>query len=76
MDGSWTTQAFDLAADPEANRDVFDAGNPRHAALRDDLLAYKAMLVRTHGQSDEPAIDDSLSDQLEEELLRDLGYIQ
>jgi hypothetical protein len=75
-DGSWTTQAFDLAADPEAKRDVFDAGDPRHVALRDDLLAYKAMLVRTHGQSGEQAIDDALSDQLEDELLRDLGYIQ
>lgn len=74
--GSWTTQAFDLATDPDANRDVFDAGDPRHVAIRDDLLAYHAMLVRTHGQSRDQAIDPPLSDQQEDELLRSLGYIE
>lgn len=72
--GSWTTQAFDLAADPEASRDVFDARDARHVAIRDDLLAYKAMLVRRH--SGEQAGDHPLSDRQEDELLRSLGYIQ
>ena len=74
--GSWTTQVFDLAADPGAKRDVFDEGDARHVAIRDDLLAYKAMLVRTRGQSGEQAIDRPLSDHQEDELLRSLGYIQ
>jgi len=75
-DGCWTTQAFDLAADPEAKRDVFDADDPRHVALRDDLLAYKAMLVRSHREREEQPLEHGLPDQQEDELLRSMGYIQ
>ena len=32
--GNWTTQAFDLAADPNAEHDVFDASDTRHVAIR------------------------------------------
>jgi hypothetical protein len=52
---------------------MFDAGDPRHVAMRDDLLAYKAMLVRTHA-SDAP--DSAPPTERQQKLLRDLGYIQ
>jgi arylsulfatase A-like enzyme len=72
-DGRWATQAFDLAVDPDANRDVFDPQDPRHAALRDQLLAYKKMLVESHAAR---AVEHALPAQREEELLRSLGYIE
>lgn len=76
MDGSWVTQVFDLATDPEANHNSFDPSNARHAVMRDGLWAYKAMLVQNYNRKGGAAREDSLPSDLEAELLRDLGYIQ
>jgi arylsulfatase A-like enzyme len=72
-DGRWVTQAFDLARDPAAARDVFDRGNELHRDLDEDLEAYKARLVhafpRHHAQ-------DLLTQDEVTERLRAMGYIQ
>jgi len=75
-DGSWATQAFDLAADPDANHDIFDSNPSRHVAIRDQLIAYKSMLIRAYEQSHDRTGKHRLSDEQEQEMLRGLGYIQ
>jgi iduronate 2-sulfatase len=51
-DGSWSAELYDLAADPYAEHDAFDAANPEHAARRAELEAYKARLVAAFRPSD------------------------
>jgi arylsulfatase A-like enzyme len=72
-DGTWVTQAFDLARDPAAAHDVFDPDDPLDRDLEKDVEAYKARLVeafpRHHAQ-------DLLTQDEVAERLRAMGYIQ
>ena len=71
-DGRWRTEAFDLAGDPAAERDVFDPRNPLHRELERELAAYKGNLVARHPghERQEPSEDEA------RERLRALGYIR
>ncbi len=71
LDGErWVHQVFDLAADPELTRDLFDPANPEHARLVAALARYKALLVAGHARArgEELPQDEAL------EELRSLGY--
>ena len=65
-DGTWVTEAFD-AEPTQGARDVFDAARPEHAAMAEELRAYKRRLRAGFGELRAP--DDAL------ERLRELGYV-
>jgi arylsulfatase A-like enzyme len=69
--GEWSFAAFDLASDPTVSRDLFDAGDPEHAALADGLRDYRSRLIENFTP---PKRRGARSD--EEEMLRSLGYVQ
>lgn len=70
--GQWRTEAFDLAADPAAARDVFDPGDDRLRELERELESYKERLVDRYDRLRSPALPDEEA----EERLRSLGYIE
>jgi hypothetical protein len=72
-DGVWATEAFDLQADPGAERDVFDSSQDLHRELEKELEAYKARLVEHH---DRHYAQRSLTEEEIAERLRAMGYIQ
>ncbi len=43
----WGAEAFDLAADPAATRNLFSPEDPRHREMERRLRAYKALLVES-----------------------------
>jgi arylsulfatase A-like enzyme len=62
-DGTFVHEHFDLAADPFAREDLFDARDPEHARLARWLEEYKERLVRAYGGDrgvDEAAIERDL----------------
>lgn len=70
--GQWITEAFDLAADPGAARDVFDPDLPLHRDLAREVEAYKLRLVEQHdAREGEPR----LREEEVTERLRALGYV-
>src|SRR6266540_1936495 len=71
-DGRWRTEAFDLAGDPAAERDVFDPRNPLHRELERELAAYKGNLVARHPGHERPQPSEDEA----RERLRALGYIR
>jgi arylsulfatase A-like enzyme len=47
FDGSrWRFEAYDLAADPQETRNLFDPGDPEHRRRAGELDAYQARLLR------------------------------
>ncbi len=72
-EGRWSVEAFDLARDPAAARDVFDPASPLHRELARELEAYKARLVAHHAESQH---EQSLHEAEVRERLKSLGYIQ
>jgi arylsulfatase A-like enzyme len=71
--GQWSTEAFDLAVDPGAARNVFDPDLPLHRELARELEAYKARLLEQHDEHDrEPRLEEGEVT----ERLRALGYVQ
>jgi arylsulfatase A-like enzyme len=71
--GDWSTEVFDLATDPGAARDVYDPENALHRELEGELVSYKARLVESHALLEE---EHRLREELVEERLRAMGYIQ
>jgi arylsulfatase A-like enzyme len=71
--GQWSTEAFDLAADPGAARDVFDPDLPLHRDLAREVEVYKARLVEQH---DARKGERRLQEEEVTERLRALGYVQ
>jgi arylsulfatase A-like enzyme len=71
--GQWNTEAFDLAVDPGAARNVFDPDLPLHRDLARELEAYKARLVEQH---DAREGEQRLQEEEVTERLRALGYVQ
>lgn len=69
--GSWYFEAFDLAADPSLNVDIFDPDDPFHAAAAASLQAYKERLVGHFSSPRTTAVKED-----EVEMLRSLGYVQ
>lgn len=70
--GRWSVEAFDLARDPGAARDIFDPANPLHRDLARELKAYKARLVARHAQHQR---EESLPEAHVRERLKSLGYL-
>jgi arylsulfatase A-like enzyme len=71
LDGTtWGPQAFDLAADPWEERDLFDPDDPEDAAMLQRLKAYKGLLVERFGETTSDLPEDA------EARLQDLGYIE
>lgn len=77
LDGEWRFEAFDLAADPTEDQDIYDPANPLHRSMVERLRRYKVDLMNAYAewQTRRGTDDDGLS---EEDLrrLRSLGYIQ
>jgi arylsulfatase A-like enzyme len=71
--GQWMTEAFDLATDPAAARDVFDPDVGLHRELAREVEAYKARLVEQH---DARTSEQGLEEEAVTERLRALGYVQ
>jgi arylsulfatase A-like enzyme len=71
--GQWSTEAFDIAADPGAARNLFDPDLPLHRDLARDLEAYKARLVERHDAREH---QQRLHEEEVTERLRALGYVQ
>jgi len=69
-DGTFVHQQFDLARDPFARVDLFDAADPEHARLARWLEEYKARLVAGYGR--ERGVDAA---EIEADL-RALGYVR
>ncbi len=75
--GEWRFEAYDLAADPTEEQDIYDPADPTHRSMVERLRRYKVDLMSAYAEWQEqrgtPA--DGLS---EEDLrrLRSLGYIQ
>ena len=73
--GRFVREAFDLASDPEERHDIYDAGDPAHRERIEALAAYKESLVadfearRSRGFPRVPV-------ETQQELLRELGYIE
>jgi hypothetical protein len=72
----WRVSVYDLATDPTESRDLFDAGDSRHAARAADLRAYKAHLVERYEAGRLRERERLLGADAEAEALRALGYIQ
>jgi len=72
-DGHWRTDAFDLAGDPGASRDVFDAASRRHRDLAREVGGYQALLVNRYPEHQR---EQALHETEVRERLRSLGYIQ
>ena len=71
LDGKrWGLQAFDLAADPAEERDLFDPADPLHAELAVELERYKARLVAGFAGASTDTPENAL------ELLEGLGYVE
>jgi len=76
-DGEWRFEAYDLAADPTEEQNIYDPVDPTHRSMVERLRRYKVDLMSSYAewqdQRGTPA--DGLS---EEDLrrLRSLGYIQ
>ncbi|MCP4591324.1 MAG: sulfatase-like hydrolase/transferase [bacterium] len=48
LDGNgWGTEAFDLASDPAATRNLFNPDDPHHREMEKRLRAYKTLLVES-----------------------------
>ncbi len=73
LDGTnWGMQLFDLARDPTASHDVFDANNPKHQEAKARLLDYQATLARAwNAKTDKPAPDEAA-----QKILEKLGYVK
>ena len=66
---------YDLRSDPEERHDIYDTGDPAHRERIEALAAYKESLVadfearRSRGFPSVPV-------ETQQELLRELGYIE
>lgn len=78
LDGeTWTLSAFDLATDPTESRDVFDAADPLHREVADQLRDYKADMVADFHQYERTrAVELAVDKEERLESLRSLGYIK
>lgn len=74
--GAWHLEAFDVASDPTAAVDVFDASNPAHARAATDLRAYRRRLVEDFERRRDGGHERLVPPEQEEETLRALGYIE
>jgi len=76
-DREWRFTAYDLAADPAEERDIYEPANPTHRSMVERLKRYKVdlMVAYSEWQAQRGTPADGLS---EEDLrrLRSLGYIQ
>jgi len=69
-DGTFVHELFDLARDPLATHDLYDAADPEHARLARFLEDYKARLVAAYGA------DRGVDAERIEADLRALGYVK
>ena len=70
---TFTSSVFDLARDPTETTDLYDAGNPDHRRVADELAAYKDALAARYADGSDAGI---VSDERALELLRGLGYVE
>lgn len=78
-DETWTTEAFELASDPDELHDVFDSGLAEHAEMDALLHGYKQWLIDGHRamlEYEETGSYEDIPDAKKLEILRGLGYIQ
>ena len=68
----WRLSAFEHAHDPQEAHDVFDAKDPRQAALAAELERYRARLLEAHGRERTNGLDEAS----ELERLRSIGYVR
>lgn len=74
-DGTFTTEVFDLARDPEERHDLFTESDPEHARLAERLVRYKRDLVAAHDAAEARAATPAVSaGQIRD--LRALGYLE
>jgi len=74
--GKFLYEAFDLAADPKAARNIFDAEDARHRELVEQLDRYRKILIDAHVDPRKKVPEGSQPDEATLiEQLRALGYI-
>lgn len=75
-DMSWGPEAFDLANDPAATRNVFTPEDPKHREMAKRLRAYKAILVeRCYEMYPDVVRRGPGLPKQQLEALRELGYL-
>ena len=70
--GEWAFEAYDLAADPLATRNLYDEDDPAHRAMAERLRDYKTRLI--DGIERDPSVEPTVDDV--EARLRSLGYVE
>jgi len=75
LNGALELAAFDLESDPEERKNFFNPSDPAHAALRDELFAYKIRIVKAMEKTiRNPGPGVRRDEQLKK--LKELGYVR